>query len=362
MNGQRKKIGILTGGGDCPGLNAVIRAIVKTSINIYGYEVIGFIDGYMGLVNNRFKKLGLGDVSGLLDKGGTILGTTDSFDPFSMIVDIDGEKQEKDMSDRIVENLKMHDIDALIAIGGINTITIADKLSQKGLNVIAVPKNIDNEIVGTDVTFGFISAVNTATYALDKLHSTAESHHRVMILEVMGRQAGWVALESGIAGGADIILIPEIPYDIKLIARKILERKNSGKGFSIICVAEGCRPIDNKFENDQDNKINNKSIKGISSRIAVDLEKLTGLETRVTVLGYLQRGGEPSPSDRILTTRMGVDAVNMVAQGNYNKMTGIVNNQLAPVDLSEVAGKCKYVPVDGELVKIARNMGVSFGD
>lgn len=361
MNGQRKKIGIMTGGGDCPGLNAVIRAIVKTAINIYGYEVIGFIDGYMGLVSNRFKKLGLGDVSGLLDKGGTILGTTDSFDPFSVIVDAAVEKQEKDMSDRIVENLRMHDIDALITIGGINTITIAHRLSQKGINIIAVPKNIDNDILSTDVTFGFISAVNTATHALDKLHSTAESHHRVMILEVMGRRAGWVALESGIAGGADIILIPEIPYDINLIARKILERKNSGKGFSIICVSEGSKSIDNKLEYDGA-KVSYKFINGISSHIAVDLEKLTGLETRVTVLGYLQRGGEPSPSDRILTTRMGVGAVNMVAQGNYNKMTGIVNNQLAPVNLSEVAGKCKYVPVDGELVRIARNMGVSFGD
>lgn len=361
MNGQRKRIGIMTGGGDCPGLNAVIRAIVKTAINIYGYEVIGFVDGYMGLVNNRFKKLGLSDVSGLLDKGGTILGTTDSFDPFSMVNDVNGEKKEKDMSDRIVDNLSMQNIDALITIGGINTITVAHKLSQKGINIIAVPKNIDNDIPGTDVTFGFISAVNTATQALDKLHSTAESHHRVMILEVMGRRAGWVALESGIAGGADIILIPEIPYDTKLIARKILERKNSGKGFSIICVSEGCKPI-NTAETDNEVKDLHRSLHGIGSRIAMELEKLTNLETRVTVLGYLQRGGEPSPSDRILTTRMGVEAVNMIAQENYNKMAGIVNNQLSPIDLSEVAGKCKYVPVDGELVRIARNMGVNFGD
>lgn len=361
MSGQRKRIGIMTGGGDCPGLNAVIRAIVKTAINIYGYEVIGFLDGYMGLVNNRFRKLGLNDVSGLLDKGGTILGTTDSFDPFSMKIDIDGEKREKDMSDRIVDNLRMHGIDAVITIGGINTITIAHRLSLKGINIVAIPKNIDNDIPGTDVTFGFLTAVDTATQALDKLHSTAESHHRVMILEVMGRRAGWVALESGIAGGADIILIPEIPYDIRLVARKILERKNSGKGFSIICVSEGCKPKNQPIEGNGIKECH-ELLQGIGSRIAAELEKLTCLETRVTVLGYLQRGGEPSPSDRILTTRLGVEAVNMIAQGHYNKMAGIVNNQLSPVDLAEVAGKCKFVPIDGELVRIARNMGVSFGD
>lgn len=362
MNGQRKRIGILTGGGDCPGLNSVIRAVVKTAINIYDYEIIGFTDGYMGLVNNRFKKLALSDVSGLLDKGGTILGTTDSFDPFKMIVDNDGEKQERDMSGRIIDNLKMHDIEGLIVIGGTNTITTGYRLSLLGVKVISIPKNIDNDIPGTDFTIGFISAVNTATEALDKLHSTAESHHRVMLLEVMGRRAGWVALESGIAGGADIILIPEIPYDINLIARKILERKKSGKNFSIICVSEGCLPI-KQTENIENSDIEQiKSVHGISSSIATELEKLTFLETRVTVLGYLQRGGVPSPSDRILTTRLGVEAVNMVAQGNYNKMAGIKNNVLCPIELSDVAYKCKHVPFDGELVRIARNMGVSFGD
>lgn len=364
MDGQKVKIGVLTGGGDCPGLNAVIRAIVKTAINIYGYEVIGFKDGYMGLVYNRFKKLALEDVSGLLDKGGTILGTTNSFDPFCVVSDHDGEKQVKDMSDRILDNLCMHDIKALIVIGGTNTTQIAHRLSQKGANIIVVPKTIENDIVATDVTFGFITAVDTATQALDKLHSTAESHHRVMILEVMGRRAGWVALQSGIAGGADIILIPEIPYDINRVARSILERKNSGKGFSIICVAEGCKPIGEKA-----NQVNGlaadgekQKFNGIGSRIAVELEKLIGLEVRVTVLGYLQRGGEPSPYDRLLTTRLGVEAVNLAAHGNFNKMAGIINNELAPVELSKVAGKSKLVPVGGELVNIARSMGVSFGD
>ncbi len=364
MDNQRIKIGVMTGGGDCPGLNAVIRAIVKTAINIYGYEVIGFKDGYMGLVYNRFKKLALDDVSGLLDKGGTILGTTNSFDPFCVVSDLDGDKQEKDMSDRIVDNIRMHDIKALIVIGGTNTTKIAYKLSQKGANIIVVPKTIENDIDGTDITFGFFTAVNTATQALDKLHSTAESHHRVMILEVMGRRAGWVALESGIAGGADIILIPEIPYNINQVARSILERKNSGKGFSIICVAEGCKPLDEPSNVNSGTlaDADKQKFNGIGSRIATELEKLTSLEVRVTVLGYLQRGGEPSPYDRLLTTRLGVEAVNMVAQGNFNKMAGIVNNELAPVELSKVAGKSKLVPVDGELVSIARSMGVSFGD
>ncbi len=362
MNGQKIKIGVMTGGGDCPGLNAVIRAIVKTAINIYGYEVIGFKDGYMGLVYNRFKKLALEDVSGLLDKGGTILGTTNSFDPFCVVIDHDGEKQEKDMSDRIADNLRMHDIKALIAIGGINTITTAHKLSQKGINVITVPKTIENDIEGTDITFGFMTAVSTATQALDKLHSTAESHHRVMILEVMGRRAGWVALESGIAGGADIILIPEIPYDINVVARRILERKNSGKGFSIICAADGCQPIDGPKELPGSTDNEKQKFNGIGNHLATELERITGLEVRVTVLGYLQRGGEPSPYDRLLTTRLGVEAVNLAAQGDFNKMAGIVNNELAPVELSEVAGKSKFVPVNGELVKIARNTGVSFGD
>ncbi|MCX7772297.1 MAG: ATP-dependent 6-phosphofructokinase, partial [Clostridia bacterium] len=279
-----------------------------------------------------------------------------------VITDHDGEKQVKDMGDRIVDNLKMHEIECLIVIGGGNTVTSAYKLAQKGVNVIAVPKTIENDLAGTDVTFGFMTAVATATQALDKLHSTAESHHRVMILEVKGRRAGWVALESGIAGGADIILIPEIPYDINLVARRILERKNSGKGFSIICVAEGCRSVNDQSEEDQNTKYDETKFIGAGSTIATELEKLTNLEVRVTVLGYLQRGGEPSPNDRIMTTRFGVEAVNMAAKGEYNKMAGIKNHELSPVALSEVAGKSRYVSPTGELVRIARNMGVSFGD
>jgi 6-phosphofructokinase 1 len=364
MSTKCRKIGIMTGGGDCPGLNSVIRAIVKTAINIYGYEITGFKDGYLGLVHNRFMKLCLDDVSGLLDKGGTILGTTNSFDPFHVLTDIDGKSQEKDMSDRIVETVRMHEIDCLIVIGGINTISAAYKLSQKGINIIAVPKAIENDLIGTEQSFGFMSAVNTATQALDKLHSTAESHHRVMILEVMGRRAGWVALESGIAGGADIILIPEIPYDINSVARSILTRKNKGKSFSIICAAEGCKSVEESDKNpdSRNEDYDKQKFNGVGSNVAMALEKLIDIEARVTVLGYLQRGGEPSPTDRLLTARLGVQAVNLAANSEYNKMVSIKNNELTSVELSDVADKGHFVPVDCELVKIARNMGVTFGD
>jgi len=357
------RIGLLTGGGDCPGLNSVIRAVVKTAINNYGYEVIGFKDGYLGLVYNRFMKLALSDVSGLLDRGGTILGTTNNFDPFRVLVDHDGEKQYRDLSDRVADTLRMHDIQCLIVIGGTNTINIAHRLiKEKGIRIVAIPKTIDNDVPETDVTIGFMTSVNTATQALDKLHSTAESHHRVMILEVMGAASGWVSLEAGIAGGADIILIPEIPYDTRKVARRILERKNQGKGFSIIVVSEGSRPLGDNLSQDPLADDDVQPFNGSGSRLAAELEKLTRLEVKVTVLGYLQRGGEPSPYDRILSTRLGVSAVNLIAEGQYNMMAAIRNDQHCPVQIADVAGKVKTVPLDGELVKIARSIGVSFGD
>jgi len=358
------RIGVATCGGDCPGLNSVIRAVVKTAINNYGYEVIGFKDGYLGLVYNRFVKLKLSDASGLLDRGGTILGTTNNFDPFSVLVDHDGESQYRDMSDRVIDTLKMHDIQCLIVIGGTNTINIAGRLIEKGINIVAIPKTIDNDVPATDMTVGFMTSVNTATQALDKLHSTAESHHRVMILEVKGLSAGWVSLQSGIAGGADIIIIPEIPYDINLVAKRILERKNEGKSFSIIVASEGSRPLG--YNRPKDPVISDdddvQPINGIGSQLAAELERLTRLEVRVTVLGYLQRGGEPSPYDRILSTRLGASAVKMIAEGRYNMMAAIRNDQLCPVKISEIAGKIKTVPLDGELIRIARSIGVSFGD
>lgn len=359
---KKKTIGIMTGGGDCPGLNAVIRAIVKTAVG-RGIEVIGFRDGYLGLVYNKFMKLDSDDVSGLLDKGGTILGTTNSFDPFAVPVDRDGDRELRDMSARIKSNLAMHEVDCLIAIGGNNTIESAARLAETGINVIAVPKTIENDIPETEISFGFMTAVDMVTNAIDRLHSTAESHHRVMVVEVVGAQTGWVALESGIAGGADIILIPEIPYDIHAVARKIFERKNAGKGFSIIVASEGCVPVTSEGHVNRLTQDVTDSIRfgGVGTDIAMELEMLTQVETRVTVLGYLQRGGNPSPFDRILTTRLGVMAVNLFEKGEFNCMLGIKSHELAKVDLEKVVGHRRCVQVDGEMVQIAKSLGVSFG-
>lgn len=360
---KNRRIGVLTSGGDCPGLNAAIRAVVKSAINNYGYEVIGFRDGYRGLVQNRFEKLELSDVSGILDKGGTILGTTNRYNPFSVPFDKDGNKNVRDMSDRIKENLAMHEIDCLVVIGGDTTVRYAGILAEKGIPVVAVPKAIENDIYGTDITFGFMTAVNTATEAIDKLHSTAEAHHRVMILEVMGRASGWVALESGMAGGADVILIPEIPYDINKVARAILERRNAGKGFSIIVAAEGARPLGGLKDESVEDLMDESTYQGgTSNYLAKELESLTSIETRITVLGYLQRGGDPSPYDRILATRFGATAVNMIEKSDINKMVCVDHHTIKSISLQDTAGKVRLVTPNGELAGIARDMGVSFGD
>lgn len=359
-----KRIGVLTGGGDCPGLNAVLRAVVKTAMVRYGYEVIGFKDGYKGLVINDFITFQQGDVSGILDKGGTILGTSNRDNPFNFRIEKDGKVEYKDMSDRVADNLKMLDIDCMVLIGGDGTLTSARDFARKGIPVVGVPKTIDNDLSATDITFGFMTAVETATDAIDKLHSTAESHHRVMILEVMGRYAGWIAIESGIAGGADVILIPEIPYDIHRVAQKVIERKNSGKSFSIVVVAEGAKPKDgeaviSKVVKDSPDPIR---LGGIGNKLADDIEKITRVETRVTVLGHLQRGGRPVPFDRILSTRYGVAAVELVSQEKFGNMVSLQGNGITSVSLEEAVGKLKTVAPEGELVRIAKSVGVSFGD
>lgn len=358
-----KRIGVLTSGGDCPGLNAAVRAVVKSAINNYEYEVIGFRDGYRGLVENRFRRIELADVSGILDKGGTILGTTNRYNPFSVPFDKDGTKALRDMGERIKENLAMHSIDCLVVIGGDTTMRYASILVEKGIPVVAIPKAIENDIYGTDITFGFMTAVNTATQAIDKLHSTAESHHRVMILEVMGRASGWVALESGIAGGADVILIPEIPYDIHKVARAILERRNAGKGFSIIVTAEGARPAGSSREEENGDVADDFTFQGGTSNIlAKELESLTSIETRITVLGYLQRGGDPSPYDRILATRFGAGAVKMIHNGEINRMICVDHHTMKSIPIQETTGRIRLVSPSGEIAGIARDMGVSLGD
>lgn len=359
-----KRIGVLTGGGDCPGLNAVLRAVVKTAMVKYGYEVIGFKDGYKGLVMNNFVEFHAGDVSGILDKGGTILGTSNRDNPFKFRVERNGKVDFVDMSDRVLDNINAHAIDCMVLIGGDGTLTSARDFARMGINVVGVPKTIDNDLSATDTTFGFMTAVDTATDAIDKLHSTAESHHRVMILEVMGRYAGWIALESGIAGGADVILIPEIPYDINRVASKIAERSAAGKHFSIIVAAEGAKSIDGELVVSKVLKDSPDPIRlgGIGNRIADDIEKLTGVETRVTVLGHLQRGGRPVPYDRILSTRYGVKAVDLVNEGKFGMMVGLQGNTITAVSLEEAVGKLKTVQSDGELVQIAKSVGVSFGN
>ncbi len=359
-----KRIGVLTGGGDCPGLNPVLRAVVKTAIVKYGYEVIGFKDGYKGLVENKFVKLELNDVSGLLDRGGTILGTSNKHNPFKYRVDIDGNTEYRDMSQRVLENLDMFGIDCMVFIGGDGTLSTANELMKMGIKGIAVPKTIDNDLSATDTTFGFMTAVYTATEAIDKLHSTAESHHRVMILEVMGRYAGWIALEAGISGGADVILIPEIPYDINKVAHKIMERKNRGKSFSIIVVAEGAKNTEgdvviNKFVNDSPDPVR---LGGVGNKIAEEIEKLTGIESRVTVLGHLQRGGAPVPYDRILSTRYGVHAVELINQEKFGMMVSLKGSNITEVPIEEAVGTLKTVDPKGELVNIAKSLGVGFGD
>ncbi len=359
----RKRIGVLTGGGDCPGLNAVIRAVVKTAHNDYGMEVIGFKDGYEGLIENRYMHIDTKSVSGLLSRGGTILGTSNRADPFNFPVLQGDEYVHLDRSSQAVLNFESMGLDALICIGGDGTMNATAGMAAKGIPVIGVPKTIDNDLVGTDVTFGFDSAVVSATEAIDKIHTTAQSHHRVMIVEVMGRYAGWIALHSGIAGGGDIILIPEIPYDIESVCEKIRDRTSQGKNFSIIVVGEGAKPIggDMVVAKIIENSPEKIRLGGISHQLAAQIEGLTNIECRVTILGHLLRGGAPSAFDRILATRFGVEAVHMVERGDFNQLVVLKNNSLSQVPLESVAGKQRLVECDHPMVKTALSLGVCLG-
>ena len=365
MRKDIKKIALLTGGGDCPGLNAVIRAFTRSAILNYGYEVIGYQFGYRGLYNNDFINLDLSTVSGILSRGGTILYSSNKDNLFDYQVEENGVKVKKDVSDVAIENMKKENVDALVVIGGDGTLTSARDFSRKGVNVIGVPKTIDNDLGSTDITFGFNTAIDIATEALDRLHTTAESHHRIMILEVMGRNAGWIALESGIAGSADVILIPEIPYDLEKIAEKVEERRSEGKQFTIIVVAEGAKPKNgevmvSKIVEDSPDPIR---LGGIGNKIAQDLEEIIrGKEIRCTVLGHLQRGGNTCTFDRILSTRYGVAAVELVNSGKFGNMVCLKGNEISYDSLENVIGNNKVVDVDGELVKVAKKIGISFAD
>lgn len=356
------KIGVITGGGDCPGLNAVIRAVVKSAINLHGLEVIGFLDGFKGLVENRWIRLDWEKVSGILHIGGTILGSSNRDNPFAYYGD--NSSQPVDMSGAAIENLQALGIDALVVIGGDGSMHIAQGLADKGLKVVGVPKTIDNDLMGTDFTFGFHTAVDTASEALDRLHTTAESHHRVMILEVMGRYAGWIALYAGISGGADVILIPEIPYEVDKVIEKIRERYIKGRKFSIVVIAEGAVEKGGQMVVRQRVEKSHDPVRlGGNGQVLADcIENLTGIESRVTVLGHLQRGGTAVPFDRILSTRYGVAAVDILMKGLSGRMVALSGTRICSVPIAEAIKTLKRVDPGGEMVRAARAVGVSMGD
>jgi phosphofructokinase-like protein len=337
------RIGILTAGGDCPGINAAIRGVGKTAIVKYGMEVVGISDGFTGMITKEYRELEEKDLSGILTLGGTILGTSRE-KPFK---DSGKKKNEIRKPVLIKEHYDQMGLDCLVCIGGNGTQKTAHLLSLEGLNVIGLPKTIDNDVYGTDITFGFDSAVNIATEAIDRLHSTANSHKRIMMIELMGHNAGWIALYSGIAGGGDVILIPEIPYKEDKIAEYLLHRVDENKPYSIVVVAEG---------------INNPGKeKSAAQYLSNRINEMTGLEIRETVLGYIQRGGTPSPMDRVLATRYGAAAADMIAARDFGKMVALKNNDIVSVPLADVAGKLKQVEPDNPLILQAKNMGTSFG-
>lgn len=336
-----KRIGILTAGGDCPGLNAAIRGVGKTAIVEYGMEVIGFTAGFAGLIEKEFVKLKESHLSGILTLGGTILGTSRE-KPYKFVKEGDSEKPEQ-----IKHNYQELELDALVCIGGNGTMKTANRLREEGLNIVGIPKTIDNDVWGTDVTFGFDSALLIATEAIDRLHTTANSHQRVMIIEVMGHNAGWIALYAGMAGGGDIILLPELEYSVRSVCKKIEERYESKKPYSIVVVAEGIEHPKNRTA---------------ASFLSEAIQTYTNIETRETVLGYTQRGGSPSPMDRILATRYGAYAAQCIAEGHYGTMVAMRNSLLTTVPLAEVGGKLSLVDKDHPLIMKGRKMGVSFGD
>ncbi|MBI4650104.1 6-phosphofructokinase [Candidatus Desantisbacteria bacterium] len=338
-----KRIGILTGGGDCPGLNAAIRAIVRKGISIHGYEIFGILNGWAGLLDGKIKPLGRDDVSGILHKGGTIIGTSRT-NPY----------KRDDGVDKIKENMKISNLESIIAIGGEDTLGVAAKLIDEGIKVVGVPKTIDNDLKGTQYTFGFDTAVSIITEAIDRLHSTAEAHHRVIVLEVMGRHAGWLAVVGGIAGGADLILIPEEPFDINGVCEVIKRRHQSGRDFSLVVVSEGAKEkeMNEITSSKRKDEFGHEMLGGIGNVLSKKIEKITGFETRVTVLGHTQRGGTPTAFDRVLATRYGIAAIDLIAKDQYGFMVALVGGEIKPIPLKEMASGIKTV--DMELYEIAK--------
>ena len=379
-----KKVAILANGGDVSGFNAVIRAIIKTAEH-NNVECYGFIDGYNGLLKNNYVRLSTANdqsASGILPKGGSIIGSSTNANVFNYkVVGENGEVEYKDLSDVCVENIKKDGFDCIFTLGGDGTQKSARDFSTKGVNVIGVPKTIDNDVACTDITFGYNTAVSVAAEALDRLHTTGETHHRIVVLEVMGRYAGWIALESAIAGGADVALIPEIPYDINKAVDKINERRAKGKEFSIVVVAEGAAPKGGEItvEGTRDNGagVDNNKLGGVGQVVARQLEKLTGLEARNTTLGYMQRGGTPTAFDRVLSTKYGAKAMELALNGQFGVLAVLKNGKLDSVSLEDVVGRntkigavsgntaesnLRKVTMDDDLVKTARDIGICLGD
>ena len=358
-----RRIGILTGGGDCPGLNAVIRAVAKSAMNVHGVEVFGIRDAFRGFVEGDGKLLGYGDVSGILTQGGTILGTSNKHNPFHFPVVRRGKTVFRDMTRALLANARRWRLDACVLLGGDGTMNIGMKLSTLGLPVVGVPKTIDNDLAETDVTFGYDTAVACVTDAVDRIHSTAMSHHRVMVIETMGRYAGWIALKAGVAGGGDIILIPEIPYDLGKVVSKVTERSKTGRRFSIVVVAEGARPKKGTMTVERTVADSHDPIRlgGVGAKLADDIEKASGLETRYTILGHLQRGGCPTAYDRALATRFGHHAMALVAAGRFGRMVCLKGDTVTSVPIAKAVARLKLVPRNHPLIQAAKALGTSFG-
>ncbi len=360
-----KRIGVLTGGGDCPGLNAVIRAVTKTAIHVFNLEVFGIEDSFVGLLERRIRRLHWADASNIIQLGGTILGTNNRIDPGAYPTTVNGKRAYVDRTDEIIARIHELSLDALVIIGGNGTLTIAHRLAQKGIFCIGIPKTIDNDVYACDQTVGFDTAVKVATEALDRIHTTAMSHHRVMIVEVMGRHSGWIALYAGLASGADVILLPEIPYDLDRVTQFITERSRHGKRFSLICMSEGAypqggQPVERRVDETY------SRLEGSSLELARELYRRTGLETRATILGHTQRGGNPSPQDRFLATLYGTLAVYALMDPGLRATGGIMvtywKGRFQPVPLAKVAGKTRKVPLDSEPITAARAVGTCLGD
>jgi phosphofructokinase-like protein len=361
-----RRIGILTGGGDCPGLNAVIRVVAKAAINKLGIEVMGIEDGFLGLIRNRMRPLGLDDVSNILTVGGTILGTSNKADPahFAIGNDEQGQPVFEDVTKRVVEHVRERGIDGLVCIGGDGTMSGAAHLIEHGIQCVGVPKTIDNDLMHTDVTFGFATAVQTATCCLDRIHSTASSHHRIMIVELMGRNAGWLTMHAGIASGADVILIPEIPYDLDSICETCVRRSKRGKRFTLVAISEGARPkggqqVVNKIVHDSPDPVR---LGGVSTVLAEQIAARTHQETRATILGHVQRGGTPIAADRVLATQFGHQAIQMVAMHEWNRVVVMRKGRTDMVDITAVANKQRLIELDDPLIAMARAVGTCLGD